>query len=92
MGNEIVNKVAQSVLITFDLEDLCVQGVRTQIDLSQWLEQGFTLPYTLDDINELKFSENTTMSSKKDSFVYGFVSSVRQKIDAPKRRKKVKKQ
>jgi|TARA_B110000238_G_C15816956_1_gene306880 outer membrane protein assembly factor BamE (lipoprotein component of BamABCDE complex) len=48
--------------------------------------------YTLDDINELKFSENTTMSSKKDSFVYGFVSSVRQKIDAPKRRKKVKKQ
>ena len=43
MGDEIVNKVAQSVLITFDLEDLYVQGVRTQIDLSQWLEQGFIL-------------------------------------------------
>ena len=43
MGNEIVNKVAQSVLITFDLEDFYAQGVRTQIDLSQWLEQGFTL-------------------------------------------------
>jgi len=43
MGDEIVNKVAQSVLITFDLEDLYVHGVRTQIDLSQWLEQGFIL-------------------------------------------------
>ena len=43
MGDEIVNKVAQSVLITFDLEDLYVEGVRTQIDLSQWLEQGFIL-------------------------------------------------
>ena len=43
MEDEIVNKVAQSVLITFDLEDFYAQGVRTQIDLSQWLEQGFTL-------------------------------------------------
>ena len=43
MGDEIVNRVAQSVLITFDLEDLYATGPRIQIDLSQWLEQGFIL-------------------------------------------------
>ena len=43
MADEIVNRVAQSVLITFDLEDLYVQGTRTQVDLSQWLDQGFIL-------------------------------------------------
>lgn len=40
---EIVNRVANSSLITIDLEELRPQGVRHVLDLSQWLEQGFIL-------------------------------------------------
>jgi hypothetical protein len=41
--SEIINRVANSKLITIDLEDLYVQGTRTQIDISQWLYEGFLL-------------------------------------------------
>ena len=41
--DEIVNKVANSALEVFDLEDYYPQGIRTQIDLSQWLYEGFIL-------------------------------------------------
>lgn len=40
---EIVNKVANSVLEIFDLEDYYPKGIRTQIDISQWLLEGFLL-------------------------------------------------
>jgi hypothetical protein len=40
---EIVNKVASSSLVVFDLEDYYPKGIRTQIDLSQWLIDGFLL-------------------------------------------------
>jgi hypothetical protein len=40
---EIINKVANSVLEVFDLEDYYPAGVRTQIDISQWLLEGFLL-------------------------------------------------
>lgn len=43
MTDEIINKVANSSLEVFDLEDYYPQGIRTQIDLSQWLEEGFLL-------------------------------------------------
>ena len=43
MQDEIVNKVANSVLEVFDLEDYYPIGVRTQIDISQWLFEGFLL-------------------------------------------------
>ena len=43
MQNEIVNKVANSSLEVFDLEDHYIIGNRTQIDISQWLEEGFLL-------------------------------------------------
>ncbi len=39
----IINKVANSVLEVFDLEDYYPNGVRTQIDISQWLLEGFLL-------------------------------------------------
>tara|TARA_B100000767_G_C19594991_1_gene463094 strand:- start:47 stop:514 length:468 start_codon:yes stop_codon:yes gene_type:complete len=48
--------------------------------------------YTLESNNEIKFNEQKTETNDKDSFVYGFLSSLRQKIDSPKRLKKVKKQ
>ncbi len=40
---EIINKVANSVLEVFDLEDYYVSGIRNQIDISQWLLEGFLL-------------------------------------------------
>lgn len=43
MAEEIVNRVAQSKLVTFDLEDLYVPGKRATLDISQWLDQGFIL-------------------------------------------------
>lgn len=41
--DEIVNKVTNSVLEVFDLEDYYPSGIRTQIDISQWLLEGFLL-------------------------------------------------
>ena len=43
--------------------------------------------YNIDDQNELSFNKNETMMSDKDSFVYGVISSFKQKIDTPKRKK-----
>lgn len=43
MQEEIVNKVANSALEVFDLEDYYPEGIRTQIDISQWLFEGFLL-------------------------------------------------
>ena len=40
---EIVNKVANSALEVFDLEDYYPNGTRTQIDIAQWLYEGFLL-------------------------------------------------
>ena len=41
--DEIINKVANSSLEVFDLEDYYPNGIRTQIDISQWLSDGFIL-------------------------------------------------
>jgi hypothetical protein len=43
MTDPIVNRVAESALINFDLEKLYQIGIRQSIDLSQWLEQGLLL-------------------------------------------------
>lgn len=41
--DEIVNKVANSALEIFDLEDYYPKEPRLQIDISQWLTEGFLL-------------------------------------------------
>ena len=41
--DEIINKVANSSLEVFDLEEFYPSGIRTQIDISQWLTDGFIL-------------------------------------------------
>ena len=43
MQDEIVNKVAQSKLITFNLEDHYPQGNRVVLDIKDWLFEGFIL-------------------------------------------------
>ena len=46
--------------------------------------------YTINDVNNIKYSEQTTQSTDKDTFVYGFLSSIKQKIDSPKKRRSKK--
>lgn len=43
MTNEIVNKVAQSSLVVFDLEDYYPEQQAVVLDIAQWLHQGFIL-------------------------------------------------
>ncbi len=43
MEKEIVNRVAQSKLITFDLEDYYPKGERKVLDIKDWLYEGFIL-------------------------------------------------
>lgn len=51
MAEEIVNRVANSKLVTFDLEDLYPAGERVILDISQWLDEGFIL-------REVRFRES----------------------------------
>ena len=43
MEKEIINRVAQSKLRTFDLEDHYPQGERRMLDIKDWLYEGFIL-------------------------------------------------
>lgn len=43
MEGKIVNRVANSKLLTLDLEELYPRGDRYVIDICQWLEEGFIL-------------------------------------------------
>ena len=43
MVDTIVNRVADSALITFDLEQFYQIGQRQTVDLSQWLDRGLVL-------------------------------------------------
>jgi len=43
MADEIVNRVAQSKLITFDLEELYPNGDRVLLDIKEWLFEGLIL-------------------------------------------------
>ncbi|WP_420321052.1 DUF2480 family protein [Flagellimonas sp.] len=43
MGKEIINRVAQSKLITFDLEELYPEGRREVLDIKDWLHEGIIL-------------------------------------------------
>lgn len=68
---EIVNRVANSKLKTFDLEDLYPAGKRAQIDIAQWLIEGFIL-------REKDFREslkNHDWSAYKDAYVALYCST-----------------
>ena len=43
MAEEIVNRVANSKLMTIDLEDLYPKGERVLFDISKWLLEGIVL-------------------------------------------------
>jgi hypothetical protein len=63
--DEIINKVANSKLEVFDLEDYYPQRKRIQIDISQWLIDGFLLKEK-DFREQLK---NHNWSQYQDCFV-----------------------
>lgn len=43
MAGEIINRVAQSKLVTFDLEELYPTGRRVVLDIKDWLYEGIIL-------------------------------------------------
>ncbi len=43
MSEEIINRVANSKLVTFNLEDLYPKGERVAFDISSWLLEGIVL-------------------------------------------------
>ena len=43
MPEEIINRVAKSPIITFDLEELYPEGKRVNIDIKAWLYEGLIL-------------------------------------------------
>lgn len=43
MEEEIINRVANSKLVVFDLEDYYPKGTRTIFDIKDWLYEGFVL-------------------------------------------------
>lgn len=65
MEDEIINKVANSVLEVFDLEDYYPKGIRAQIDISQWLLEGLLLK-EIDFRAQLK---NHDWSQYRDQYV-----------------------
>ena len=71
MEGEIINKVANSALEIFDLEDYYPKGIRSQVDISQWLLEGFLL-------KEKDFREhlkNHDWSQYQDHYVSVFCST-----------------
>ncbi len=65
MSGEIINRVANSKLITLDLEDYYPAGKRVVLDISSWLFEGFIL-------KEIDFREsvkNHDWSQYQDCYV-----------------------
>jgi hypothetical protein len=65
MAEEIINRVANSKLVTIDLEDFYPSGPRTVFDISDWLFEGLLL-------REKDFREqvkNHDWSQYKDAYV-----------------------
>ena len=65
MKDQIINRVANSVLVTLDLEDFYPEGDRVALDISQWLFEGIIL-------KEKDFRDhirNHSWAKYQDSFV-----------------------
>ncbi|WP_248724803.1 DUF2480 family protein [Seonamhaeicola sp. ML3] len=65
MADEIINRVANSKLVTLDLEDFYPEGKRVLFDIKDWLFEGFVL-------REKDFREHVKSndwSQYKDSYV-----------------------
>ncbi|TXD70079.1 DUF2480 family protein [Aequorivita lipolytica] len=71
MNEEIINRVANSKLVTFNLEELYLKGERVSFDISQWLLEGIVL-------RESEFRENAKeydWTQYQDKFVALYCST-----------------
>tara|TARA_R100000458_G_C8128946_1_gene144786 strand:- start:87 stop:593 length:507 start_codon:yes stop_codon:yes gene_type:complete len=71
LSEEIINRVANSKLVTFNLEDIYPKGERVAFDISQWLLEGIVL-------RESDFREQAKQhdwSRYQDKFVALFCST-----------------
>jgi len=87
----IEKKTSSSKLVKLGKKKLLVNNVLVlEID-----NRGILLSkkfYNINDMKELKFDENETgLNQSKKSFIYNFLSSLRQKIDDPLGKKRIKK-
>lgn len=71
MDGEIINKVANSALEVFDLEDYYPKGQRAELDISQWLLEGFLLREK--DFRE--YLKNHDWAQYQDQYVAVFCST-----------------
>ena len=86
----IERKTSSSKLSRFGNKKLLANNVLVlEIDSNGMLQsKNF---YNLEDMKELKFVEDTTsVNYSKKSFIYNFLSSLRQKIDDPLGKKRIK--
>ena len=65
MEKEIINRVANSKLITFDLEDFYPEGKRVVFDISKWLYEGIVLR----EKEYREFANNHDWSQYTDCYV-----------------------
>mgnify|MGYP006164306875 CR=1 FL=1 len=82
----IENRKSKSSLLKFGKEVIVSSNVLIlEVDKKGILKNKKF--FNIDDQNEIVFDEDKTKMTKKDSFVYGVISSLKQKIDSPKRTK-----
>jgi len=65
MNEEIINRIANSKLVTLDLEEFYPSGHRTSIDISQWLLEGIVLK----EQDFRKYISEHDWSQYKDQYV-----------------------
>lgn len=68
---KIINRVANSKLVTIDLEEFYPKGKRISFDIKQWLDKGLVLK----EKDFRKSVKNHNWSQYKDTFVALFCSS-----------------
>ena len=71
MSNEIINRVANSKIITIDLEDYYPNGQRHLLDIKNWLYKGLVLR----EKEFRSFIENFDWAKFNDGYVAVFCSS-----------------
>ncbi|MFC7356333.1 DUF2480 family protein [Jejudonia soesokkakensis] len=71
MAEEILNRVANSKLVTFDLEELYPEGKRISFDISPWLLEGIVLK----EQDFRKTAKNHDWSSYQDTYVSLYCST-----------------
>lgn len=71
MSEEIINRVAQSKLITFDLEDYYPEGKRVRLDIKDWLYEGFIVK----EKEFRKYIAEQNWEQYQDSYVALFCST-----------------